>query len=62
MIGVGNVGSAVLRQLEQQRAYLLSKGFDVTVVGLANSKRFVVDPAGIDLSAWKEGLQAARIA
>ena len=59
MIGVGNVGSAVLRQLDQQRAYLLSKGFDVTVVGLANSKRFVVDPAGIDLSAWKEGLQTA---
>ena len=30
MIGVGNVGGAVLRQLEQQRSYLLSKGFDVT--------------------------------
>jgi aspartokinase/homoserine dehydrogenase 1 len=59
MIGVGNVGSAVLRQLEQQRAYLLSKGFDVTVVGVANSKRFVVDAAGIDLSAWKEGLETA---
>jgi aspartokinase/homoserine dehydrogenase 1 len=59
IIGVGNVGSAVLRQLEQQRTYLLSKGFDVTVVGLANSTRFVLDPDGIDLSAWKEGLQAA---
>ena len=43
MIGVGNIGSAVLRQLHQQRDYLLSKGFDVKVVGLANSKRFVVD-------------------
>ena len=43
MIGVGNVGSAVLRQLAQQRSYLLSKGFDVTVVGLANSTRFVAD-------------------
>ena len=40
MIGVGNVGGAVLRQLRQQRAYLLSKGFDVTVVGIANSRRF----------------------
>jgi bifunctional aspartokinase / homoserine dehydrogenase 1 len=57
MIGVGNVGSAVLRQLEQQRPYLLSKGFDVTVVGLANSKRFVADPNGIDLTRWKEELQ-----
>jgi aspartokinase/homoserine dehydrogenase 1 len=57
MIGVGNVGSAVLRQLEQQRSYLLSKGFDVTVVGLANSKRFVADADGIDLRRWKQELQ-----
>ena len=59
MIGVGNVGSAVLRQLHQQRAYLLSKGFDVTVVGLANSRRFVADAGGIDLSSWRDGLHAS---
>ena len=59
MIGVGNVGSAVLRQLAQQRAYLLSKGFDVTVVGLANSTRFVADANGIDLAGWKEQLRGA---
>ncbi|HMB80551.1 MAG TPA: aspartate kinase, partial [Vicinamibacterales bacterium] len=59
MIGVGNVGGAVLRQLEQQRSYLLSKGFDVTVVGLANSKRFLADPRGINLTRWKEDLGAA---
>lgn len=54
VIGVGNVGGAVLRQLEQQRSYLLAKGFDVTVVGVANSRRFVVDRRGIDLWKWKE--------
>jgi aspartokinase/homoserine dehydrogenase 1 len=59
MIGVGNVGGAVLTQLAQQRRYLLSKGFDVTVVGLANSKRFVVDPNGIDLVTWKDQLRDA---
>src|SRR5260221_11498024 len=58
VIGVGNVGGAVLRQIAQQRSYLLSKGFDVTVVALANSKRFVADPAGIDLAKWKETLRA----
>src|SRR3954453_2893185 len=56
MIGVGNVGGAVLRQLEQQRPYLLSKGFDVTVVGLANSKQFLADPNGLDLATWKDDL------
>jgi aspartokinase/homoserine dehydrogenase 1 len=59
MIGVGNVGGAVLRQLRQQRAYLLSKGFDVTVVGIANSRRFLADPDGLDLDGWKRELRAA---
>ena len=59
VIGVGNVGSAVLRQLAQQRPYLLSKGFDVTVVGLANSTRFVADANGIDLAGWKDELRGA---
>jgi aspartokinase/homoserine dehydrogenase 1 len=59
IVGVGNVGSAVLRQLEQQRPYLLSKGFDVTVVGVANSKHFVADANGVDLKAWKDRLHDA---
>jgi aspartokinase/homoserine dehydrogenase 1 len=59
VIGVGNVGSAVLRQVQQQRSYLLSKGFDVTVVGVANSKRFVADANGIDLAGWKQRLRDA---
>src|SRR5207249_3677748 len=57
VVGVGNVGGAVLRQLHQQRAYLLSRGFDVTVVALADSRRFVVDGNGIDLGRWKESLE-----
>src|SRR5262249_26352821 len=32
---------------------------DVAVVGVANSKRFVADPRGIDLAQWKELLQAS---
>jgi aspartokinase/homoserine dehydrogenase 1 len=59
VIGVGNVGSAVLRQLHQQRDYLLSKGFDLTVVALANSKRFVADAKGINLGAWEFALQSS---
>jgi bifunctional aspartokinase / homoserine dehydrogenase 1 len=58
-VGVGNVGSAVLRQLQQQRDYLLSRGFDVSVVALANSKRFAIDVNGIDLGRWKETLDDA---
>ena len=59
VVGVGNVGGAVLRQVQQQRNYLLSKGFDVSVVGVANSKRFVADARGVDLWRWKELIQAS---
>jgi aspartokinase/homoserine dehydrogenase 1 len=60
VIGVGNIGSALLRQLHQQHGYLLTKGFDVVVVGLADSKRFVVNGAGLNLARWKETLRASR--
>ena len=60
VIGVGNIGGALLRQLHQQRSYLLRKGFDVIVVGLADSKRFVVDGDGINLARWKETLAASQ--
>jgi aspartokinase/homoserine dehydrogenase 1 len=60
VVGVGNIGGALLRQLHQQRSYLLSKGFDVSVVALANSRRFVVDADGINLAHWTGTLAASR--
>ena len=59
LIGVGNIGSTVLRQLAEQRSFLLEQGFDVKVVAIANSKRFLVRPSGIDLSNWREQLASA---
>ena len=59
VIGVGNIGSALLRHLQQQRAYLLAHGFDLTVVGVANSKRFVLNAHGItDVSELAGGIAA----
>jgi aspartokinase/homoserine dehydrogenase 1 len=60
VIGVGNIGGALLTQLHQQRAYLLSQGFDLKVVGIANSRRFVVNPHGVNLTRWREDLSASR--
>src|SRR5207237_7092628 len=53
VVGVGNVGGAVLRQIRRQRTYLLSKGFDVTVVGVATRKRLAADARGIALDRWQ---------
>src|SRR5579862_4079936 len=60
VVGVGNIGAALLRQLHQQRQYLRSKGFDVSVVALANSRQFAVDGDGINLADWKETLGRSR--
>ncbi len=60
VIGVGNIGSALLRQLHQQRPYLLAHGFDLKVIGIANSKRFVLSGHGINLTRWREELAASR--
>jgi aspartokinase/homoserine dehydrogenase 1 len=61
VIGVGNIGAALLAQLRDQRDYLLSRGFDIRVIGLANSKQFALDVDGIDLARWRDALgQASR--
>jgi len=60
VVGVGNIGSALLRQLHQQRAFLLSQGYDVHVCGIANSKRYVLDAGGIDLTTWREKLHRSQ--
>ncbi|MCC7416613.1 MAG: bifunctional aspartate kinase/homoserine dehydrogenase I [Acidobacteria bacterium] len=60
VVGVGNIGGALLTQLHQQRGYLRTQGFDVSVVGIANSRRFVLDPRGINLARWREELAASR--
>lgn len=59
IVGVGNIGGALLRQLHQQREYLLARGFDVRVVGVADSKRFALSADGINLARWREELAAS---
>jgi aspartokinase/homoserine dehydrogenase 1 len=59
VIGVGNVGGALLRQLRERHAYLFERGIDVRVVALSDSRRFLVRPEGIDLRRWREELDAS---
>lgn len=52
--GVGNVGSRLLQQVYQQQQYLLHHNrLQLRVVGLANSKKFLISEDAIDLSNWK---------
>lgn len=52
--GAGNVGSKLLAQLNQQLEFLKnSNRLNVKVVGLANSKKALLNDEGIDLDNWK---------
>ncbi len=55
--GVGNVGSKLLEQLDQQKKYLKDKlRLKIRVVGLSNSKKMIFNETGIDLDSWSESL------
>ncbi len=55
--GVGNVGSRLIAQLQQQAPYLRDHlGLQVRVVGLTNSRTMLLDENGIDLATWKDKL------
>jgi bifunctional aspartokinase / homoserine dehydrogenase 1 len=58
--GAGNVGSKLLAQLNQQLEYLKnSNRLNIKIVGLANSKKTLLNDEGIDLNNWKELLADA---
>ena len=54
MIGIGNVGSTLIRQISKQQKYLREKeNIDLRITGIANSRKMWVDENGISLRAWK---------
>jgi aspartokinase/homoserine dehydrogenase 1 len=56
--GVGNVGSRLISQLLQQHEYLQKNlRLYIRVVGIANSKKMLINEKGIDLKNWRELLQ-----
>ncbi|MCI0707556.1 MAG: bifunctional aspartate kinase/homoserine dehydrogenase I, partial [Ignavibacteriae bacterium] len=59
VVGVGNIGGALLKQLYQQRASLIAQGFEVNVVGISNTKKFLVSANGIELKNWREALTSS---
>ncbi|MFH1119027.1 MAG: bifunctional aspartate kinase/homoserine dehydrogenase I [Bacteroidota bacterium] len=57
IIGVGNVGSRLMDQLKDQQKFLLDQlRIQVRVVGIANSRKMLLNEEGIDLGTWKEQL------
>lgn len=56
-IGIGTVGGTMLDQLNEQAQYLKDEySIDVRLVGLANSKKALFNPKGINLANWRNEL------
>ena len=58
--GAGNVGGKLIDQINKQIAYLKKAlRLQINMVGIANSKKQLINVEGIELSNWKEQLAAA---
>lgn len=61
MVGVGNVGGALLDQLKQQQEYLEEHHHvSLRVVALANSKKMYFDAKGIKLDDWRKSVTSSN--
>jgi len=62
IMGVGNVGSKLIEQIEQQNPYLNKKlNINIRVIGMANSRRMLFREQVIDLTNWKELLEKESV-
>lgn len=58
--GAGNVGGKLIGQIQQQVNYLKEHlRLQIQVVGIANSKKMLLNDSGIQLANWKEELMNA---
>lgn len=60
VMGVGNVGSKFLRQIQQQKKYLKENlKLNIRVIGISNSRKMYFDDNGIPLAQWETLLSSA---
>jgi bifunctional aspartokinase / homoserine dehydrogenase 1 len=57
LVGSGLIGTALLRQINEQKAYLKErKNLNIRLVGVTNSRKMLINESGISLENWKETL------
>ena len=60
--GAGNVGGKLIDQIKKQVPYLQATlRLQINIVGIANSKKQLINAEGIDLTNWREQLAAAPV-
>tara|TARA_B100000795_G_scaffold268759_1_gene256417 strand:+ start:2212 stop:4644 length:2433 start_codon:yes stop_codon:yes gene_type:complete len=60
VVGVGNVGGTLVEQIKVQQANLAERSnISLRVVGLANSRKMLLQSQGIDLDNWQDQVEAS---
>ena len=60
MVGTGLIGKTLLNQIKNQKEQLAkSKNLDIRILGLANSKKYIINEEGVDLETWSELLSSS---
>jgi aspartokinase/homoserine dehydrogenase 1 len=58
VVGLGLIGSTLLKQIQKQSAQLLKERLlKINIIGIANSKKMVIDENGINLKDWSGKLE-----
>ena len=61
VMGVGNVGSKLLTQIQQQQKYLKENlKLNIRVIGISNSRTMIFSENGIALDSWEKALAAGE--
>jgi aspartokinase/homoserine dehydrogenase 1 len=59
LVGTGLIGGTLLKQINNQVNYLAKEfGLDFKIIGLANSRKMLINSRGIDVINWKEELSS----
>jgi bifunctional aspartokinase / homoserine dehydrogenase 1 len=58
VVGLGLIGSTLIKQIQNQSAYLMvEKLLKINIIGIANSKSMLIESNGINLNNWKARLE-----
>jgi len=58
VVGVGNIGKELLKQIYDHHAYLVKNNLlNIKIVGLTNSRKMLIDAEGLDLNTWENSLE-----
>lgn len=61
LVGCGNVGRALLSQIEEQQAWLADQNIKLKVCAIANSKKAIFNASGIDLQSWSDRFESSAV-